>query len=234
MYLPFRRRKNAFRHKLRTTLTVVGIVVAITAFGLLRTRSSMTGAGVNASSSARLVTAARVTCPPTAALPMPPGRWQVDGVASVSWANWFGASTSRTATSFPVRDRRADLSRHLFEFVLAADEKKAFLTDRKGAIAGASLPNDGLENRRSGAAARNDLPRHLTFTLRGSITTAREPTTDQSTFFPLVVPERDGQAPVSAPGDRDRRVHLALCAIRNRRRRCVAAIDATFKTRSRH
>ena len=29
--------KNAFRHQLRTALTVVGIVVAITAFGLLRT-----------------------------------------------------------------------------------------------------------------------------------------------------------------------------------------------------
>jgi hypothetical protein len=28
------------------------------------------------------------------------------------------------------------------EFVLSADEMKAFLTDRKGAIAGASLPND--------------------------------------------------------------------------------------------
>lgn len=29
--------KNAFRHKLRTVLTVFGIAIAVTAFGLLRT-----------------------------------------------------------------------------------------------------------------------------------------------------------------------------------------------------
>jgi hypothetical protein len=28
---------NAFRHKLRTALTIVGLVVAVSAFGLLRT-----------------------------------------------------------------------------------------------------------------------------------------------------------------------------------------------------
>src|SRR5450755_3217571 len=48
--------KNSLRHKLRTSLTVVGIVVAITAFGLLRTIVDAWYAGANASSSARLVT----------------------------------------------------------------------------------------------------------------------------------------------------------------------------------
>jgi putative ABC transport system permease protein len=37
MFVPFLVVKNALRHKLRTSLTVVGIIVAITAFGLLRT-----------------------------------------------------------------------------------------------------------------------------------------------------------------------------------------------------
>jgi putative ABC transport system permease protein len=35
MFVPLLVLRNAFRHKLRTTLTVVGIIVAITAFGLL-------------------------------------------------------------------------------------------------------------------------------------------------------------------------------------------------------
>src|SRR5256885_14193274 len=48
--------KNALRHKLRTTLTIVGIVVAISAFGLLRTVIDAWYAGANASSSARLIT----------------------------------------------------------------------------------------------------------------------------------------------------------------------------------
>ena len=53
MFVPLLVARNAFRHKLRTTLTVVGIVVAITAFGLLRTIVDAWYAGANASSSRR-------------------------------------------------------------------------------------------------------------------------------------------------------------------------------------
>ena len=42
--------RNALRHKLRTLLTIVGIVVAIVAFGLLRTVVDAWYAGANASS----------------------------------------------------------------------------------------------------------------------------------------------------------------------------------------
>ena len=56
MFVPLLILKNALRHKLRTTLTIVGIVVAITAFGILRTIVDAWYAGANASSSARLVT----------------------------------------------------------------------------------------------------------------------------------------------------------------------------------
>ena len=48
--------QNAFRHRLRTVLTMVGLVVAISAFGLLRTIVDAWYAGVNATSSTRLVT----------------------------------------------------------------------------------------------------------------------------------------------------------------------------------
>src|ERR1700694_3195688 len=82
--------KNAFRHKLRTTLTVVGIVVAITAFGLLRTIVDAWYAGVNASSSARLVTRSAVSLVFPLPLTYAAKLRQVGGVRSVSWANWFG------------------------------------------------------------------------------------------------------------------------------------------------
>ena len=55
MFVPLMVLKNAFRHKLRTSLTVVGIIVAITAFGLLRTIVDAWYAGAEATSSARLV-----------------------------------------------------------------------------------------------------------------------------------------------------------------------------------
>ncbi len=48
--------KNAFRHKLRTALTVTGIAIAILAFGMLRTVVDAWYVGVEASSATRLVT----------------------------------------------------------------------------------------------------------------------------------------------------------------------------------
>ena len=47
--------RNAFRHKLRTGLTILGITIAILAFGMLRTMVSAWYAGVEASSANRLV-----------------------------------------------------------------------------------------------------------------------------------------------------------------------------------
>src|SRR5215468_6362231 len=82
--------KNALRHKLRTILTVVGIVVAIAAFGMLRTIVDAWYAGANASSSARLVTRNAVSLVFSLPLTYAQKIRSVDGVAAVSWANWFG------------------------------------------------------------------------------------------------------------------------------------------------
>ena len=48
--------RNAFHNKLRSSLTILGIAVAILAFGLLRTVVSSFYAGVEAASTSRLVT----------------------------------------------------------------------------------------------------------------------------------------------------------------------------------
>ncbi len=132
--------KNAFRHKLRTALTMVGIVVAITAFGLLRTIVDAWYAGANASSSARLVTRSSVSL--VFALPLTYAQKirQVAGVQSVSWANWFGGVYISERNFFPqfAIDAASYLDMYP-EFVLSAAERKAFLTDRKGAIVGRKL-----------------------------------------------------------------------------------------------
>src|SRR6266498_6122369 len=82
--------KNALRHKLRTTLTIFGIVVAIAAFGLLRTVVDAWYAGANASSSARLITRSSVSLVFSLPLTYAEKIRQVTGVRSVSWASWFG------------------------------------------------------------------------------------------------------------------------------------------------
>ena len=56
MYILKLLRRNAFRHKLRTALTILSITIAILAFGLLRTFIGAWYAGVKASSANRLIT----------------------------------------------------------------------------------------------------------------------------------------------------------------------------------
>ncbi|HEX9302449.1 MAG TPA: FtsX-like permease family protein [Casimicrobiaceae bacterium] len=132
--------RNAFRHKLRTVLTVVGIVVAITAFGVLRTIVDAWYAGANASSSARLVTRSSVSLVFPLPLTYAQKIRQVPGVESVSWANWFGGVYQAERNFFP--QFAIDASSYLDmypELILSDAERKAFLLDRKGAIVGRKL-----------------------------------------------------------------------------------------------
>ena len=48
--------KNALRHKLRTLLTILGISIAVIAFGILRTVVTAWSAGVEGSAANRLIT----------------------------------------------------------------------------------------------------------------------------------------------------------------------------------
>jgi putative ABC transport system permease protein len=140
MFIPLLVVKNAFRHKLRTALTVVGIIVAITAFGLLRTIVEAWYAGVEGSSSARLVTRNAISL--TFALPLNYAQKlrQVPGVAAVSWANWFGGVYIKESNFFPQFAIDAPTFLDLYpEFVLNPAEKKSFMVDRKGAVAGRKL-----------------------------------------------------------------------------------------------
>ena len=132
--------RNAFRHKLRTGLTIVGIVVAITAFGLLRTIVDAWYAGANASSSARLVTRSSVSLVFSLPLTYAQKIRQVPGVRSVSWANWFGGVYVSERNFFPQFAIDAPTYLDMYpEFVLSPAERKAFLTDRKGAVVGRKL-----------------------------------------------------------------------------------------------
>ena len=132
--------KNAFRHKLRTTLTMVGLVVAVCAFGLLRTIVDAWYAGVEGSSSTRLITRSNISL--TFALPLNYAQRlkAVDGVRQVSWANWFGGVYITERNFFP--QFAVDPASYLAlypEYVLPEAEKIAFLRDRQGAIVGRKL-----------------------------------------------------------------------------------------------
>ena len=184
MFVPLLVLRNAFRHKLRTTLTIVGIIVAISAFGLLRTIVDAWYAGANASSSARLVTRSSVSLVFALPLNYAQKMRQVPGVASVAWANWFGGvyvSERNFFAQFAISG--ASYLDMYPEFVLSDGERKAFLADRVGAVAGRKLADKYGWKVGDQIPLRGTIyPGTWTFTLRG-IYDGAEAGTDTSTFF---------------------------------------------------
>mgnify|MGYP000937360023 CR=1 FL=1 len=140
MFVPFLILRNAFRHKLRTTLTMIGIVVAIVAFGLLRTVVDAWYAGVNATSSARLMTRNAISLVFPLPLNYAEKIRQVEGVRSVSWANWFGGVYISESNFFPqfAVEGRSYLDMYP-EYRIPDEERRAFLFDKAGAVAGRKL-----------------------------------------------------------------------------------------------
>ena len=132
--------KNAFRHRLRTVLTMVGLVVAICAFGLLRTIVDAWYAGVEGTSSTRLITRNAISLTFPLPLSYAERLRSVEGVTGLSWSNWFGGVYITERNFFPQFAVDAPSYLALYpEYVLKDDEKKAFLLDRQGVIVGRKL-----------------------------------------------------------------------------------------------
>jgi len=132
--------KNAFRHKLRTGLTILGITIAILAFGLLRTVVNAWYSGAESSSASRLVTRNAVSLIFSLPLSYKERIRQVSGVATVSYADWFGGVYIEEKNFFPnfAIDTAAYFDLYP-EFILPDAQKKAFRADRKGCVAGRKL-----------------------------------------------------------------------------------------------
>lgn len=131
--------RNAFRHRLRTLLTITGLMIAVLAFGLLQTVVDAWYAGAAAASNARLVTRNAISL--TFFLPASYGNRirGVDGVTSVAYSNWFGGVYREPKNFFPqfaVSDNYMDLYP---EFLLPPEQRLAWLRDRKGVLVGRQL-----------------------------------------------------------------------------------------------
>lgn len=132
--------RNALRHKLRTGLTVLGIFVAIVAFGLLRTVVEAWFAGAENASTTRLITRNSISL--VFPLPITYGERirQVDGVKHVSHANWFGGIYVDAKNFFPQFAIDPVSYFPLYpEYRIPEARMKAFLLDRKGCVVGRKL-----------------------------------------------------------------------------------------------
>ncbi len=176
--------KNALRHKLRTLLTMLGFVVAITAFGLLRTIVDAWYAGAEASSAARLVTRNSISLVFSMPVTYAQKIRQVSGVTGVSWANWFGGVYITERNFFPQFAIKAESYLPMYpEFVIAPDEYKAFMTDRLGAVVGRKLAETYNWKVGDVVPIRGTIfPGTWSFTVR-AIYTGADKSTDESQFF---------------------------------------------------
>jgi putative ABC transport system permease protein len=176
--------KNAFRHKLRTGLTILGITIAILAFGLLRTVISAWYAGVEASSATRLITRNAVSLVFFLPISYKDKIRQVPGVTEVGYSVWFGGVYINEKNFFANFATEAKTALDLYpEFVLPDKEKKAFLRDRKGAVVGIKTARRfGWKIGDIVTLKGTIFPGNWEFVIRGIYRGARK-STDETQFF---------------------------------------------------
>jgi len=132
--------RNTLRHKLRTLLTVLGLLVAILSFGLLQTVVDAWYSGANNAAPDRLVTRSSVSL----MVPLPVHYREkiraLDGVRSVAAANWFAGVYQEPKNFFPqfAIDAVPYLAMYP-EYRIPEDQMIDFLRDRKGAVVGRKL-----------------------------------------------------------------------------------------------
>lgn len=132
--------RNAFRHKLRTFLTMSGMAVAILAFGLLRTVIDAWYMGVETSSATRLVTRNSISLVFRLPLSYRDKIRRIEGVEIVSYGNWFGGyyiDKKNFFANFAVEPR--SYLKLYPEYVIPDDQRIKFISNRKGCLVGRKL-----------------------------------------------------------------------------------------------
>jgi putative ABC transport system permease protein len=133
--------KNIFRHKLRSLLTIVGLMIAILAFGMLRTIVHAWYAGADMASATRLITRNSTSL----VFPLPAYYRErlraMNGVEGVVISNWFGGiykdqSFNNFFAQFAVTEDMFDLYP---EFITKPDELLAWKKDRRGTLVGRQI-----------------------------------------------------------------------------------------------
>ncbi len=193
---------NALRHKLRTFLTIVGIMIAVIAFGLLRTVVTVWDSSVDATAANRLITRQAVSF----IFPLPYAYKEkiknVDGVKEVSFANWFGGIYKDKNNFFA---RLAVDAETIFdvmpEFLISDQELADFKKERNSCVIGSEIAKQYKIKVGDQMVLDGDIfPGRWEFTVRG-IYKPRDKNTDatQMLFHWTYIDERmKAESPVRA------------------------------------
>ena len=176
--------RNALRHKLRTGLTVLGIFVAILAFGLLRTVIEAWYAGAESASSTRLITRNSISLVFPLPITYQEKIRQIGGVSRVTHANWFGGVYVSEKNFFPQFAVDIDSYFDLYpEYLIPPEQMKALVLDRKGCVVGRKLAETyGLSLGDVVPLRGTIYPGNWEFVVR-AIYDGKEAKTDTSQFF---------------------------------------------------
>ena len=132
--------KNVFRHKLRAFLTILGVAIAVMAFGLLRTLVTSWYAGANAAAPDRLVTRNSVSFVFPLPLSYRDQILRVPGVKNVTYENWFGGQYIDRNHFFPrIACDPTTMFTIYTDYVLPPDQMSAFIKERDACVIGQKL-----------------------------------------------------------------------------------------------
>jgi len=176
--------KNAFRHRLRTFLTVLGLALAVMAFGLIRTFINAWYAGAEAASPDRLVTRHAVSIIFSLPLAYKEQLMKVEGVEDVTYANWFGGyyvDPSNFFVNFAVD--HTNYFEVYPELQLPPEQLEAFKSERQAAVIGQGLADRfGWKVGDKVTLIGGIYPGNWDFFIRG-IYTGRDEATDEAVFI---------------------------------------------------
>ncbi len=178
-------RKNSGRHLLRTSLTVLGMAIAVMAFAVIRTALDAWYAQAEASSPNRLVITNAVSL--TFSLPMAYETKirAVEGVTNVSYAQWFNGTYIDTKNFFPrfAVDHTTYFDMYP-EYIIPPDEKADFFRERNACMIGKRLADRfGLKLGDPMHLTGDIFPGDWDFVIRAIFTGAKENTDEGVMFF---------------------------------------------------
>lgn len=133
--------KNLMRKKLRTTLTVLSIVVAFLLFGVLGSIRAAFSQGVDIAGADRLLTMSRVSLMQSLPYSYVQRVRDLDGVEHVGHSNWFGAHYQEPHNQFPqfAVDAESYLSIYADAISLSPEHRYGWMSNRIGAVVGNEL-----------------------------------------------------------------------------------------------
>ena len=131
---------NLKRHKLRTVLTMLSILVAFLLFGYLAAIRTAFTAGIDVADLDRLIVRHKVSLIQLLPESYEARMEQVDGVEQALGQTWFGGYYQEQRNQFAQMPVKPDEFLDVYpEYVLSEPEREAWLATRTGAIAGRQL-----------------------------------------------------------------------------------------------